>query len=292
MCEAIHAPCALRRVDVLLTLPVSRTLKQLPQRIEYARGKSDAVAKIEGTWRPDKDRGRKNAAARGERVAGAGATVTPLSRHERATLAVTTLACHIAGSRAKPNAPHLPLPRPAETLKAKKAAAPAAAAAPGVSRRSPWRLGAEGTQRTHSPWWSGCPARNRPARLVALVLPSFAAPKAPAAPPRTCGRLWPMPSSVTYCLNSLLHPLLRSARRPPTARRRPTRFCLCRTCPRPRRTRCWACCSSSSPASGRWAPQCKHARACAYSHVCQHSHTGAQHSLLHAPPIPTPGAHG
>ncbi|GBF94622.1 U2 small nuclear ribonucleoprotein B [Raphidocelis subcapitata] len=35
-----------------------------PIRIEYARGKSDAVAKLEGTYKPDKDRGRKNAAAR------------------------------------------------------------------------------------------------------------------------------------------------------------------------------------------------------------------------------------
>ncbi|KAI8466657.1 MAG: hypothetical protein J3K34DRAFT_433025 [Monoraphidium minutum] len=35
-----------------------------PIRIEFARGKSDAVSKLEGTYRPDKDRGRKNAAAR------------------------------------------------------------------------------------------------------------------------------------------------------------------------------------------------------------------------------------
>lgn len=36
------------------------------QRIEYARGKSDAVAKLDGSYRPDKDRGKKNAVARGE----------------------------------------------------------------------------------------------------------------------------------------------------------------------------------------------------------------------------------
>jgi len=36
------------------------------QRIEYARGKSDAVAKMDGSFKPDKDRAKKNAAARGE----------------------------------------------------------------------------------------------------------------------------------------------------------------------------------------------------------------------------------
>ncbi|KIY99925.1 U1 small nuclear ribonucleoprotein A [Monoraphidium neglectum] len=35
-----------------------------PIRIEYARGKSDAIAKLEGSYRPDKDRSKKNAVAR------------------------------------------------------------------------------------------------------------------------------------------------------------------------------------------------------------------------------------
>ncbi len=36
----------------------------LPQKISYAKTKSDAVSKMEGSYRQDKDRKRKNAAAR------------------------------------------------------------------------------------------------------------------------------------------------------------------------------------------------------------------------------------
>lgn len=49
----------------------------LPQRITYAKTKSDAVAKVDGTYKPDKkSRAQKNAAARGKggrREGGSGA---------------------------------------------------------------------------------------------------------------------------------------------------------------------------------------------------------------------------
>jgi hypothetical protein len=35
------------------------------QKLSYAKTKSDAVAKLEGTYKPDKERSKKNAAARG-----------------------------------------------------------------------------------------------------------------------------------------------------------------------------------------------------------------------------------
>jgi hypothetical protein len=36
------------------------------QRIEFARTKSDAIAKLDGSYKPDKERSKKSAAARGE----------------------------------------------------------------------------------------------------------------------------------------------------------------------------------------------------------------------------------
>jgi len=36
------------------------------QRIEFARTKSDAVAKLDGSYKPDKERKKKGEAARGE----------------------------------------------------------------------------------------------------------------------------------------------------------------------------------------------------------------------------------
>lgn len=55
-----------------------------PIRIEYARSKSDAVAKMDGSFRPDKERGRKSAAAREtlkkKVAAGGGAAAAPGAR--------------------------------------------------------------------------------------------------------------------------------------------------------------------------------------------------------------------
>lgn len=53
----------------LMSVLIPRTLHVLmfmAQRITYAKGKSDAVAKVDGTYKPDKkQRAQKNAAARG-----------------------------------------------------------------------------------------------------------------------------------------------------------------------------------------------------------------------------------
>lgn len=54
-----------------------------PIRIEYARGKSDAVSKLEGTYRPDKERAKKNAAAR-ESIKKRAATSVPGAPRPRA----------------------------------------------------------------------------------------------------------------------------------------------------------------------------------------------------------------
>jgi hypothetical protein len=46
---------------VCLLLPLSL----LAQRIQFARTKSDAVAKLDGSYKPDKERSKKREAARG-----------------------------------------------------------------------------------------------------------------------------------------------------------------------------------------------------------------------------------
>jgi hypothetical protein len=55
------------------------------QRIEFARTKSDAVAKLDGSYKPDKDRKKKGEAARGEQhtVAEAWGDWKPLSLSHR-----------------------------------------------------------------------------------------------------------------------------------------------------------------------------------------------------------------
>jgi hypothetical protein len=48
------------------------------QRIQFARTKSDAVAKLDGSYKPDKERSKKSAAARG-----AGLCMCKLQRQQR-----------------------------------------------------------------------------------------------------------------------------------------------------------------------------------------------------------------
>jgi hypothetical protein len=63
-----HPPTSLPPFPINLPTP-----PPVLQRISYAKSKSDAVAKLDGTYKPDKERSKKNAAARGEAPCGVGA---------------------------------------------------------------------------------------------------------------------------------------------------------------------------------------------------------------------------
>jgi hypothetical protein len=55
----------LLRRSRLLRVPALRCCVCRLQRIQFARTKSDAVAKLDGSYKPDKERSKKSAAARG-----------------------------------------------------------------------------------------------------------------------------------------------------------------------------------------------------------------------------------
>jgi hypothetical protein len=80
----------------LPVIPAAPATARPRQRIEYARGKSDAIAKLEGSYRPDKDRSKKNAVARGE---GQNGSALHSAAAAAPSLPFLTTLCHMMDSR-------------------------------------------------------------------------------------------------------------------------------------------------------------------------------------------------